>query len=751
MLPSAEILLLTVGLTFQMTSGDQCSSGSNIFTEILENSPNGTFVANLSMFGDPVTSTVKLCLSGTDADWFYLDGKNVWLNVSSGKTLDREAMNSSVLLVTLSCSEEGYPTVQYRIIVQVLNENDNKPTFLEESILPHNISELADIDSVVFTAKAVDRDGDTLMYVIDRTMGDYKYFHMDLPNNGKVLLSRPLDFESIQQLEVFIHAVEMTTRERQRTTVKVRVMVLDGDDQYPQFLPCNFMSHDGLSVCVSPTYLVNITTEKEPTGPLIFSPGPIFAEDGDKGIMAPISYSLLSGPDSEKFQIDNVTGSVFFTHTLESNLAPITFNLKVMASQVGDSRKYSLAEVLVRLLAANKHSPRFVVTQYQGFVQEDNNPAALVSTYNGRVLSVIPSDEDFPNGTNPQIHLSLASQSNHSQLFHITESGLLIARANQLKVMETYPLKIIARDEESGEIANCTVIVKVLAHGQAAPRDPSEPKAMFTLPDFPMIGAGLGFFGIVFGLLLFLLIRIVKNRRQQQQQMSQTSLVTEKHPSVVNTSKSSPQRAEKGYQNAAYSESPDDVKTCEEQDKGMSPSKQSKIKELGKADGNSSKQQKRTPAVAVISPGNQCHGSSPCKNKQQELSAEPLNRNQCTHQEATPTKELQSKKVAITQALVVTEEVDSSDQKPPLDDDLNSCIQAINDATTDASEQVSENQDTSEIWPEPPQLSRLPIVVEVNEEVTVRDRELNAQTPPMGSEIITPGSLMQLMEDSIEC
>lgn len=56
----------------------------------------------------------------------------------------------------------------------------------------------------------------------------------------------------------------MTTRERQRTTVKVRVMVLDGDDQYPQFLPCNFMSHDGLSVCVSPTYLVNITTEKEP-------------------------------------------------------------------------------------------------------------------------------------------------------------------------------------------------------------------------------------------------------------------------------------------------------------------------------------------------------------------------------------------------------------------------------------------------------------------------------------------------------
>ncbi|KAM5170709.1 cadherin-related family member 5-like [Mantella aurantiaca] len=757
MLPSADILLLTISLTFQLTTGDQCSSGSNIFTEILENSPNGTFVANLSMFGDPVTSTVKLCLSGTDADWFYLDAKNVWLNVSSGKTLDREALNSSVLLVTLSCSEEGYATVQYRIIVQVLNENDNKPTFLEESISPQNISELADVDSVVFTARAEDRDGDTLMYVIDRTAGDYKYFHMDLPYNGKVLLSRPVDFESMQQLEVVIHAVEMATRERQRSTVRVRVMVLDGDDQYPQFLPCRFMSHDGLSVCVSPTYSVNITAEKEPMGPLVFSPGPIFAEDGDKGIMAPISYSLLSGPDSDKFQIDNVTGSVSLTHTLESNLSPTTYSLKVMASQVGDARKYSLAEVQVRLLAANKHAPRFVVTEYQGFVQEDNNPAALVSTYNGRVLSVLPSDGDFPNGTNPQIHLSLASQSNHSQLFHITESGLLIARANQLRASETYPLKIIARDDESGETANCTVTVKILAHGQAAPRDPSEPRAMFTLPDFPMIGVGLGVLGILFGLLLFLLIRIVKNHRHQQQQMSQTSLVTEKHPSVslkwfqpVNPSKSSPQRQEQGYQNAAYSESPDEVKICEEQDKGKSPGKQINIKESVKADGNSGKQQKRTPAVAVISPGNQCLGSSPRINTQ-EVSAEPLNRNQCTHQDAAPTKGLQSKKVGVTQALVVGEKVDSGDLKPPLDDDLSSCLQAISDATADANQDVSENPDASGTWPEPPQPPRLPMVVEVNEETTEHDGEPNAHTPPMGSEIITPGSLMQLMEDSIEC
>ncbi|KAM4747021.1 protocadherin-15-like isoform 2-T2 [Rhinophrynus dorsalis] len=729
--PTSEILLLALSLSFQVTSGDQCSGGSNIFTEIPENSPHGTFVANLTVFGDPVTSTVKLCLSGTDADWFYLDGKNVWLNVSSGKTLDRE--------------------VHYRIIVQILNENDNKPTFLEESVAAQNISELAEVDSVVFTAQALDLDGDTLMYVIDRSTGDFKYFHMDLPSNGKVLLSRPLDYESIQELEVVIHAVEMTTRERQRTSARVRVSVLDGDDQYPQFLPCQYMSHDGLSVCVSPTYLANITEEEEQTGPLVFSPGPISAEDGDKGIMAPISYSFLSGPDSEMFQIDNVTGTVSLTHPVDSKLRSSVISLRVMASQVGDPRKYSIAEVQLRVLATNRHAPRFGSTQYQAFVQEDLSSAALVNTYNGRLLSLIPSDGDFFNGTNPQIHLSLNSLSNHSRLFQITQSGLLIAKANQLHATESYFLQVIARDEESGETANCTVIVKVLAHGQAAPRDPSEPHVMFTLPDLPIIVGGLGALGLLLGVLMFLLIRGVKSHRQQQQQMSRTSLVSEKHPSVslkwfqqVNPGKSSPHMEEQGYQNAAYSETPGEESASEERGQVPPTNGQSGTQESSKMDGHSGKQQKRTPVVAVISPGNQSVRKSLSTNSR-EKAAEPLNTKQCSFQESSDS-ELHSEKVGLTQAMVTKEQIDSNQL-------VSRSLQAASEQPTspDTSRETAEKQDGTSLWPDPPLLSRLPMVVEVNEEVVEPEGEQDGQCPPMGSEIITAGSLMQLLEDSIEC
>ncbi|XP_029472144.1 uncharacterized protein LOC115099031 isoform X2 [Rhinatrema bivittatum] len=118
----SQVLFLALSLSFQLTTGDQCSGVSNIFSEIRENSPHATFVANLTAFGDPVTSGLRLCLSGPEADWFFLEGGAVRLNVASGKRLDRE--------------------VQSRILVQVLNENDNKPMFLEKSIMAQNISEV---------------------------------------------------------------------------------------------------------------------------------------------------------------------------------------------------------------------------------------------------------------------------------------------------------------------------------------------------------------------------------------------------------------------------------------------------------------------------------------------------------------------------------------------------------------------------------------------------------------------------------
>lgn len=63
--------------------------GSDIFASVRENSPMGQFVSNISITVEPGENPVQLCLSGDDADWFYLQGQTIRLNTSY-RVLDRE-------------------------------------------------------------------------------------------------------------------------------------------------------------------------------------------------------------------------------------------------------------------------------------------------------------------------------------------------------------------------------------------------------------------------------------------------------------------------------------------------------------------------------------------------------------------------------------------------------------------------------------------------------------------------------------
>ncbi|KAM9029121.1 uncharacterized protein PRD47_016572 isoform 3-T3 [Ara ararauna] len=456
--PSCPALLATcLALLLATAQGDGCSSFGNVFTEIAENSAHGSLVARLPAGGDMPGAPLQLCLIGYDASWFYLDGRSLRLNVSNGRALDHEELESPVLMVALTCAEDGFSPVEYRIIVQVLNENDNRPHFQGTSDLTHNVSELAAVHSVVFSAQAEDADGDTLMYVIDTASPDARFFRIDLPNSGKVVLARALDFESQQQLEVVVTAVEMNTRERFNASARVRVQVLDGDDQYPQFLPCAPRTHRGLTLCTSPVYTANVTEGQLQRGPLSFSPGDVYAEDGDRGLRAAITYSLLAGQESSRFHIDNMTGAITLLRAVESSRRTPAISLSVMG--VNPQVRYSLS-------SSTNHSHSQQQDQHREQGQD------------------------------------------HSQLFQVMPNGLVVARADLLQPAQHYRLQVLARDEESGETSSTTVELEVLWPGQAAPRDPSDAGAA------PLHGGALG--GALSALLLvaaavlFLLLRAMK-------------------------------------------------------------------------------------------------------------------------------------------------------------------------------------------------------------------------------------------------
>ncbi|XP_036963550.1 cadherin-related family member 5 [Acanthopagrus latus] len=463
------LLLLCLHTTTGMSGWGGCLDGQDVFAAITENSPPGEVVAEL--MADTTMEGVHWRLDGKDAHWFLLDERNLRLNASADKVLDREA-EGPVLMAELSCHEEDTLQSVYRIMVEVLNENDNLPTFADDNVLSLIISELTPVNTVVFTVQATDADNDEIIYSIDQTSPDAQYFRVDLPNSGEVILSKPLDYETKTLLTVTIHASEMTTAEHFNTSTIVTINIVDGDDQYPQFLPCMLLFQDETStVCTSPVYTVNVT-EGEEDIVLDFSPGPIHAVDGDRGLSSTVSYAILSGDDDGHLLMDSKTGEVRLIRAITDSLTTPVLELKVMVYQDDDPRKYSVATVLIRVLSVNEFYPEFDRDEYQGFLIAGKNLASLVITYGNKALMLRVKDRDFNHDFNPKIHFTFSPTSNHTDIYQITHDGFLITRTNQLKPKQKHVLEVMAIDQESGEATFATVVVEVLSEGQSVPYSP---------------------------------------------------------------------------------------------------------------------------------------------------------------------------------------------------------------------------------------------------------------------------------------
>ncbi|KAM9815375.1 cadherin-related family member 5 [Syngnathus typhle] len=460
------MLFLHLHAVAGMSGWGGCLDGQDVFSRVAENSLCGEVVADL--MADPPMEGVEWRLHGKDADWFFLDGGVIRLNSSPEKVLDREVLGP-VLIAELSCYEDNVLQSVSRIAVEILNENDNWPEFVEDTVQTVVISELTLVDTLVITVLATDADNDQIIYSIDQSSPDAEYFKINLHNSGEVMLAKALDYENKTQLFLTINAAEMNTAEHFNTSTDIVVDVQDGDDQYPQFLPCTLLFQDRTNhICTSPVYTVNVTEGKEDFV-LDFSPGPIHAVDGDRGLKATVNYAILSGDDHGRFLMDRQTGEVKFTRAVKDRLVTPALHLQVMAFQDDDPRKYTVATVLVRVLAVNRFHPVFDMAEYHGFVTAGKSPASLVYTYGNRALMLHVQDQDFKHGFNPMIYFTFSPTSNHTGIYRVTQEGLLIARTNQLKARQKHLLHVMARDRESGDAVVATVAVDVLSESQSIP------------------------------------------------------------------------------------------------------------------------------------------------------------------------------------------------------------------------------------------------------------------------------------------
>ncbi|PNJ84766.1 CDHR5 isoform 9 [Pongo abelii] len=214
--------------------------------------------------------------------------------------------------------------------------------------------------------QAEDRDKDDILFYTlqEMTAGASDYFSLVSVNHPALRLDRPLDFYERPNM-AFRLLVRDTPEENVQpshtATATLVLNVVPADLRPPWFLPCTFS--DGY-VCIQAQYHGAVPTGHTLPSPLVLRPGPIYAEDGDRGINQPIIYSIFSGNVNGTFVIHPDSGNLTMARSVPS---PVTFLLLVKGQQA-DLARYSVTQVTVEAVAAAGSPPRFPQSLYRGTV-----------------------------------------------------------------------------------------------------------------------------------------------------------------------------------------------------------------------------------------------------------------------------------------------------------------------------------------------------------------------------------------------
>ncbi|NXI77896.1 CDHR5 protein, partial [Rhipidura dahli] len=287
------------------------------------------------------------------------------------------------------------------ILVTVLNENDNSPVFAQP-----NLSRVVPEDTKVDTAivareelSATDADLDTIYYELTTTVQDTGgYFAIRGANNPQIYLQKALDYDKFNSTTLLLYARDrpVTSTDHTNTaTATITIVIKQSDTRAPWFLPCNFL-HSDTSVCISSPYAGRVNISEMSTEPLLLEPGPIYAIDPDYTISDRIVYSIVGGNIDKVFSVDADTGNLTMNKIVTS---PDSFLLQVMATQVSNRRKYSVATVEIKVINKSEYPPYFEKQVYNGtvfvglprrsFVYQAGDPSTP--------LVITALDKDFPD------------------------------------------------------------------------------------------------------------------------------------------------------------------------------------------------------------------------------------------------------------------------------------------------------------------------------------------------------------------
>ncbi|XP_052051621.1 cadherin-related family member 5 isoform X1 [Apodemus sylvaticus] len=397
---------------------------------------------------------------------FKIENNLLFLNV----TPDYE--ENPLLVAVVECKRGDTVVTQIRVIVAVLDVNDNEPRFPFTN-KEYNVSEDTRVNTIVIPEtelKATDADkDDTLVYTLQEvTPNANTFFSLVGPSTPALKLDQTLDYYKNQNMTFRLLARD--TWEENATvshtaTATLIVSVLPADLRPPWFLPCSFT--DGY-VCIQAKYHAVVPTGYKLPSPLTLSPGPIYAVDGDQAINQPIIYSIMTGNTDDTFIINAADGNLTMAKSIPS---PMMFTLVVRAEQA-DKAQYSVTQAIVEARNDSESPLQFSQSLYFGTVVLGSEAGTAVrdKTFPSEFLRIQAQYPGFPD-----LNSAVMYQVTNSSEFLMNQN--IILTTVPMEEEKTIRIEVGASNTVTKDTATAVVEIQVSEREPPSTESPTPPEA----------------------------------------------------------------------------------------------------------------------------------------------------------------------------------------------------------------------------------------------------------------------------------
>ncbi|NXD30382.1 PCDGM protein, partial [Spelaeornis formosus] len=365
------------------------------------------------------------------------------------RALDREEQPEVQLVLTAVDGGSPARSGTAQITVQVLDVNDNAPTF-DHTTYKVKVPENTPVGAVLLRVNASDPDegpnGETqYSFGVHTSDAVRRLFTLD-PRSGEVRVRGALDFEESRFYEIYVRAHDGGVPEMEGNCV-LQVQVEDANDNPPEVLL---------------TSLLNPVPEDTPPETVV---GLFNVRDRDSGANGDVSLEI--SPDVP-----------FVIRSLQNHFSLVTqksldrestsqYTVVLIAKDGGSPALTTTLTLLLNISDVNDNPPRFSQPSYDAFLQENNPPGSLLCT-------VSASDPD--DGDNSRLVYSIeggqVQDAPISSFVHINpDNGNLYAqRTFDFELLQVLPVSVVVRDSGSPPLyANVTVYIFVLDQNDHPP------------------------------------------------------------------------------------------------------------------------------------------------------------------------------------------------------------------------------------------------------------------------------------------